>query len=184
MGGWGELPLRGKNKRQFLETASRRTLVGGGRRAGSVSSRRTARPSAARCFRTDARTGADSHKRRAGNFSSRRKRTSKRFSPVSPALPGLKSGARRRESEPNTRYWRAGSVSSRKKISEKSFLISQVRGSPNPTTNNCRQSCCSAYVSNRCGFLPAQDPRRKTQDLFRPGLAEVRSITVCSCAQR
>ncbi len=47
-----------------------------------------------RCFRTNARTNADSRNRRAADFSRRRKRTSKRFLPLSPHLPGLKSGAR------------------------------------------------------------------------------------------
>ncbi len=40
------------------------------------------------------KTNADSHTRRAGDFSPRRKRTNKRFSPVASALPGLKSGSR------------------------------------------------------------------------------------------
>ena len=70
------------------------------RRAGSVSSRRTARPPATRCFRAGGRgegfrsgqeKSADSRKRRAPSFSSGRKDNSRRTSPV---LPGLKSGAR------------------------------------------------------------------------------------------
>ena len=79
-------------------------------RAADFSRRSTARPSArgrfrtgqemglrlAPCalrgsFRSGARINANSCTRRAGNFSSRRKITNKRSSP---ALPGLKSGAR------------------------------------------------------------------------------------------
>ncbi len=48
-----------------------------------------------RSFRSGARISVNSQARRARNFSSRRQTTNKRFSPVSLALPGLKSGARR-----------------------------------------------------------------------------------------
>ena len=44
------------------------TLVGGRRRAGSVSSRRAAGPPATGCCRTDARKNVDFHNRRAGSW--------------------------------------------------------------------------------------------------------------------
>ena len=92
-----ELPLRRRYKRSSSHSAAcswRPRCEPALRRAADFSRRRTARPSATGCFRTSAGTSVYSRQRRAADFSRWRKRTSKRFAPVSPALPGLKSGAR------------------------------------------------------------------------------------------
>ncbi len=133
------------------------------RRAADFSRRRTARPSAAGCFRTSARKDVYTRNRRAGDFSPQRKRTSKRFSPVSSALPGLKSGARLNSTANNCRQSCRGA---KRPVGVYSRPLKTQDASPKTSLSGARQSAewnrlrsCSKTMGwiRRTGTQPARD---------------------------